>query len=58
MRVEATEPSTVLVLNRTDFAALLARRVPSAFRLKRRLAALLVQRHRNQLAAPRRVARR
>jgi hypothetical protein len=34
---------------------LIARRVPSAFRLKRRLASLLVQRHRNQLerlAAP------
>jgi CRP-like cAMP-binding protein len=50
LRVEATQPSTVLLLNRTDFATLLARRVPSAFRLKRRLASLLVQRHRNQLA--------
>ncbi len=50
MRVRATEPATVLVLNRTDFATLLARRVPSAFRLKRRLASLFVQRHRSQLA--------
>lgn len=49
MRVWATEPTTVLVLNRTDFATLLARRVPSAFRLKRRLASLLIARHRSQL---------
>ncbi len=49
MRVRATEPSTVLVLNRTDFATLLSRRAPSAFSLKRRLALLFVQRHRNQL---------
>jgi CRP/FNR family transcriptional regulator, cyclic AMP receptor protein len=49
MRVGATERATVLVLNRTDFAALLARRAPSAFRLKRRLASLFVQRHREQL---------
>ena len=49
MQVRAIEPTTVLVLNRTDFATLLARRVPSAFRLKRRLASLFVARHRSQL---------
>ncbi len=49
MSVRATEPTTVLVLNRADFAALLARHSPSASRLKRRLAALLIERHRSQL---------
>jgi hypothetical protein len=37
------------VLGRADFTALLARHVPSAFTLKRRLASLLIERHRSQL---------
>ena len=40
MSVRVTEDATVLALGRVDFAALLARQDPSAFRLKRRLAAL------------------
>jgi CRP-like cAMP-binding protein len=47
MRV--TEPATVLVLSRLDFAALLAGQRPSAFSLKRRLAFLLNARIRIQL---------
>ena len=49
MSVQATEPATVLVLGRHDFAALLARPGPSAFELKRRLASLFTGRLRNQL---------
>jgi CRP-like cAMP-binding protein len=49
MSVRVTEPATVLALGRTDFAALLARQDPSAFRLKRRLASHLTARLRNQL---------
>ncbi len=49
MSVRVTETATVLALGRTDFAALLARQNPSAFRLRRRLAALFTARLRNQL---------
>jgi CRP/FNR family transcriptional regulator, cyclic AMP receptor protein len=49
MSVRVTENATVLALGRVDFAALLARQDPSAFRLKRRLASLLTTRQRNQL---------
>jgi CRP-like cAMP-binding protein len=49
MSVRVTETATVLALGRADFAALLARQDPSAFRLKRRLASLFTARHRNQL---------
>jgi len=49
MSVRVTETATVLALGRVDFAALLARQDPSAFRLKRRLASLLTARLRNQL---------
>ena len=49
MSVRVTETATVLALGRVDFAALLARQDPSAFRLKRRLAALFTARLRNQL---------
>jgi CRP/FNR family cyclic AMP-dependent transcriptional regulator len=49
MSVRVTQTATVLALGRVDFAALLARQDPSAFRLKRRLAALLTARHRTQL---------
>src|SRR5436190_273512 len=38
-----------LALGRLDFAALLAGQLPSAFRLKRRLASLFTARLRNQL---------
>jgi CRP-like cAMP-binding protein len=44
-----TEAATVLTLGRLDFAALLAGRHPSAFKLKRRLALLLTARLRTQL---------
>jgi CRP-like cAMP-binding protein len=47
--VEVTETATVLMLGRADFAALLAPRLPSAFRLRRRLALLLTTRYRRQL---------
>ena len=50
MTVQATEPTTMLVLGRHDFAALLARPDPSAFELKRRLASQFTGRLRNQLA--------
>src|SRR6266516_5277113 len=40
MNVRVTETATVLALSRVDFAALLARQDPPAFRLKRRLASL------------------
>jgi CRP/FNR family transcriptional regulator, cyclic AMP receptor protein len=49
MSVRVTETATVLALGRVDFAALLARQDPSAFRLKRGLASLLTARQRNQL---------
>jgi CRP-like cAMP-binding protein len=50
MSVRATSTSTVLALRRRDFVALLARRDPAAFRLKRRLASQFTARLRNQLA--------
>jgi CRP-like cAMP-binding protein len=49
MTVRVAETATVLALGRLDFAALLARQHPSAFRLKRRLAALFAARLRSQL---------
>src|SRR5438046_182767 len=49
MSVRVTETATVLALGRVDFAALLARQDPPAFRLKRRLASLSTARLRNQL---------
>ena len=58
MSVRVTETATVLALGRLDFAALLAGRHPAAFALKRRLASLFTARLRDQLAAPRRHARR
>jgi CRP/FNR family cyclic AMP-dependent transcriptional regulator len=51
MSVTATAATTLLALGRADFAALFARHDSSAFRLKRRLASLLVARLRNQLAS-------
>jgi CRP-like cAMP-binding protein len=48
MSVRANEAATVLALGRLEFAALLARQDPSAFRLKRGLAALFTSRMRNQ----------
>jgi CRP/FNR family transcriptional regulator, cyclic AMP receptor protein len=48
MSVHVTETATVLALGRLEFAALLARQDPSAFRLKRGLAALFISRMRNQ----------
>jgi CRP-like cAMP-binding protein len=47
--VHATEPTTVLLVSRMDLETLLARRVPSAFRLKRRLVSLLVASKRSHL---------
>ena len=58
MSVQATETATVLALGRQDFAALLARQHPSAFELKRRLAALFTARLRNQLEQLAALARR
>jgi CRP/FNR family transcriptional regulator, cyclic AMP receptor protein len=49
MSVHASETATLLALGRMDFAALLARQDPSAFRLRRRLASLFTARHRIQL---------
>jgi CRP-like cAMP-binding protein len=49
MSVRVTKAATVLALGRRDFATLLARRDPAAFRLKRRLASQLTMRLRNQL---------
>jgi CRP-like cAMP-binding protein len=49
MSVRVAETATVLTLGRTDFAALLAGRHPSAFALRRRLAKLSTARLRNQL---------
>src|SRR5258705_3034953 len=48
MSLRANEAATVLALGRLEFAALLARQDPSAFRLKRGLAALFTSRMRNQ----------
>ena len=47
--VRVTETATVLALGRLDFAALLAGQHPSAFRLRRHLAGLLVERLRSQI---------
>jgi CRP-like cAMP-binding protein len=47
--VRVTETATVLALSRLDFAALLAGQLPSAFRLRRHLAGLLVERLRSQI---------
>ena len=49
MSVRVTEAATVLALGRMDFAALLARQDPPTFTLKRRLASLFTERHRNQI---------
>src|SRR5215218_7036192 len=49
MSARVTETATLLSLGRLDFAALLAGRRPSAFRLRRRLASLLTARLRSQL---------
>jgi CRP/FNR family transcriptional regulator, cyclic AMP receptor protein len=49
MSVRVAETATVLALGRMDFAAILARQDPSAFRLRRRLASILTERHRIQL---------
>jgi CRP-like cAMP-binding protein len=49
MTAQVTKTATVLALGRRDFAALLARRDPATFRLKRRLASQLTARLRNQL---------
>src|SRR5690349_17661875 len=49
MSVHVAETATVLALGRLDFADLLAGRHPAAFVLKRRLAALLTGRLRDQL---------
>ena len=58
MSVRVAETATVLALGRLDFAALLARQHPSAFRLKRRLASLFISRLRHQLERLADVARR
>jgi CRP-like cAMP-binding protein len=50
MSVHVSETATVLALGGVEFAALLVRQDPSAFRLKRRLASLFISRLRNQLA--------
>jgi CRP/FNR family transcriptional regulator len=49
MGVRAAETATLLMLGKADLAALLASHDPLAFRLRRRLAALLTARHREQL---------
>ena len=49
MSVRVTEDATLLTLGRTDLTALLARRHPAAFSMKRRLAMLFAERLRNQL---------
>jgi CRP/FNR family transcriptional regulator, cyclic AMP receptor protein len=49
MAVRAAETATLLMLGKADLAALLASHDPLAFRLRRRLAALLTARHREQL---------
>src|SRR4051794_35236731 len=47
----ASEPTTLLSLSRGEFAALVLRRHPAAFALKRRIAAIACQRLRRHLAA-------
>jgi CRP-like cAMP-binding protein len=47
----ATEPTTVLVLRRTDFAGLVSRQHRTAFAIKRRIAVVACGRLRTQLAA-------
>ena len=49
MTVRAVAPSTVLVLSRVDFTALVTAPGPWPFEVKRRLATLLTERHRSQL---------
>jgi CRP/FNR family transcriptional regulator, cyclic AMP receptor protein len=49
MSVSVTEDATLLALGRQDFAALLGRQHPSAFSVKRRLAALFTARLRNSV---------
>jgi CRP-like cAMP-binding protein len=49
MTVRAAHDTTVLALGRVELAALLAPQDHAAFDLKRRLAALLTARHRNQI---------
>src|SRR4051794_27218355 len=49
MSVRVTEAGAVLALGRLDFMALLAGQDPTAFKLRRRLAALFAARLRNQL---------
>jgi CRP-like cAMP-binding protein len=49
MSVRVTETATLLAFGRQDFAALLARQHPPAFRAKRRLASLFTARLRNEL---------
>ena len=46
----ATEPTTVLMLSRTDFRALVSRRDPTAFAVKRRIARIGCARLREQYA--------
>jgi CRP-like cAMP-binding protein len=46
-----TEPASLLALSRADFAALVSRRDPTAFMLKRRIAGLVCARLRAQAAA-------
>ena len=53
-----TEPASLLSLGRADFAALVSRRHPTAFALKRRIARIACARLRRQLANLARVARR
>ena len=45
-----TEPASLLSLSRADFAALVSRRHPTAFALKRRIAHVACARLRRQLA--------
>jgi CRP-like cAMP-binding protein len=47
----ASEPTTVLTLDRPAFAALVSRRHPSAFALKRRVATVATERLRRQLGS-------
>src|SRR3954471_23065383 len=49
MSIRATEPTTLLALGHSDFAALLAGQRPAAFALRRRLVAHLTARLRDQL---------
>jgi CRP-like cAMP-binding protein len=47
---QAVEPTTVLVLPRSDFAGLVSRRHPTAFAIKRRIASVACGRLRTQLS--------